>query len=558
MTVGTAGAATVHAPSGMVATADHLASSAGVAALRAGGSAADAAVAAGAVLAVTNQHQCGMGGDLFALVHRAGEPVVALCAAGRAGSGADAVQARIEGLTRLPAHGDVRAVTVPGCVDGWVELHRRFGRLPFGQVLDAAITYAATGFPVSPLLSASAPDILDLEGAGDYLDPAMAAGGKLPPGTLIRRPGVATALESVAAEGRAGFYLGTFGDGLVRLGAGLFTRDDLVRKQAEWVEPLSVDVWGHTVHVPPPPSQGYLVAAGAAVAAGLSLPDDPDDPAWAHVLAEAARAVGVDRDRVLHDGADGAGLLAPDRLDRQRATVDPERRSDLAPLTTGGGTTVACAVDRDRTGVTLIQSNASGWGAHIVEPETGVFLHDRGIGFGLAPGHPALFAPGRRPPHTLAPALVTRPDGTLHAVLGSMGGDAQPQILLQLLARLLLHGQSPGRAVRAGRWVLAPGGPANAPDSPADGPGGPAAPGGSGDDHAGFDLWTGDGPGAVEVEAHAPAGWDAGLAERGHEVRRAVDDIDHAFGHAQIIAVADGVLAGIADPRSFDGAASGY
>ena len=532
----------MHAPSGMVATADHLASSAGVATLRAGGTAADAAVAAGAVLAVTNQHQCGMGGDLFALVHRAGEPVVALCAAGRAGSGADAVQARVEGLTRLPAVGDVRAVTVPGCVDGWIELHRRFGRLPLGQVLEAAITYAATGFPVSALLAATAPAILDLDGVADYRDPAMAAGGKLPAGTLIRRPGVAAALESVATEGRAGFYLGAFGDGLLRLGGNLFIRGDLARSQAEWVEPLSVDVWGHTVHVPPPPSQGYLVAAGAAVAADLALPDDPDDPAWAHLLAEAARAVGVDRGEVLHDGADGAALLDGARLDRQRAAVDAERRADLAPLTAGGGTTVACAVDRDRTGVTLIQSNASGWGAHIVEPETGIFLHDRGIGFGLAPGHPALFAPGRRPPHTLAPALVTRPDGMLHSVLGSMGGDAQPQIVLQLLARLLVHDESPGRAVRSGRWVLAPG----------------TVPGRRAGSHPGFDLWEGDGPGAVEVEAHAPEAWDAGLTERGHEVRRAADDIDHAFGHAQVIEVADGVVAGVADPRSLDGAASGY
>ena len=542
MTVGTAGAATVHAPSGMVASADHLASSAGVAALRAGGSAADAAVAAGAVLAVTNQHQCGMGGDLFALVHRAGQPVVALCAAGRAGSGADAVQVRVEGLTRLPAHGDVRAVTVPGCVDGWLELHRRIGRLPLSQVLEAAITYAATGFPVSPLLAASAPDILDLDGVADYLDPAMAAGGKLPSGTLIRRPGVAAALESVAAEGRAGFYLGAFGEGLLRLGAGLFARGDLARNQAEWVAPLAVEAWGHTVHVPPPPSQGYLVAAGAAVAAGLALPDDPDDPAWAHLLAEAARAVGVDRDEVLHDGADGAALIAPDRLDRQRATVDADRRAEHAPLTAGGGTTVVCAVDRDRTGVTLIQSNASGWGAHIVEPETGIFLHDRGIGFGLAPNHPALFAPLRRPPHTLAPALVTRPDGALHSVLGTMGGDAQPQILVQLLARLLLHDESPGRAVRAGRWVL---GRATAPRAPTSG-------------HPGFDLWAGEGPGAIEVEAHAPEGWDAGLAGRGHEVRRTADEIDHAFGHAQVIEVVDGVLAGVADPRSLDGAASGF
>jgi gamma-glutamyltranspeptidase/glutathione hydrolase len=546
MTVGSPGSATVHAPSGMVATADHLASSAGVAALRAGGTAADAAVAAGAVLAVTNQHQCGVGGDLFALVHRAGEPVAALCAAGRAGSGADALQPRIEGLTRLPAVGDVRAVTVPGCVDGWVELHRRFGRLPFPQVLEAAITYAATGFPASPLLAATAAEILDLDDVDDYRDPAMAAGGRLPSGTLIRRPGLAAALEALAAEGRAAVYRGAFGDGLIRLGRGLFTRDDLVRSQAEWVEPLALDAWGHTVHVPPPPSQGYLILAAAAVAADLPLPDEPDDPAWAHLLAEASRAVGADRDAVLHDGAVGADLLAPDRLDAQRATIDPDRRADAPPLAAGGDTTVCCAVDRDRTGVTLIQSNASGWGAHVVEPTTGVFLHNRGIGFRLDDGHPATLAPGRRPPHTLAPALVTRPDGRLHSVLGTMGGDAQPQIVLQLLARLLRHDETPGRAVRAGRWVLGTGGAGRV---------GQVRGGG---EHAGFDLWSGDGPGHIGVEAHAADGWDAGLSARGHAVRRSTLEVDHGFGHAQVIEAVDGVLAGVADPRALDGAATGY
>jgi gamma-glutamyltranspeptidase/glutathione hydrolase len=545
MTVGLLAAPTVHAPSGMTAAADHLAASAGVAALRAGGSAADAAVAAGAVLAVTNQHQCGMGGDLFALVHRPGETVAALCAAGRAGSGADPVHPRAEGLTRLAAHGDIRAVTVPGCVDGWVELHRRFGRLPFPQVLEAAVTYAATGFPVSPLLAMTAPLVLDVEGADDYRDPAMAAGGRLLPGTLIRRPGLAAALQALAAGGRAAFYRGPFGDGLVRLGGGLFGPDDLAQVQAEWVTPLAIEVWDHTVHVPPPPSQGYLVLAGAAVAAELPLPDDPDDPAWAHLLAEAARVVGVDRDRVLHDGADGPALLDPARLADRRAAVDPHRRTDMAPLTAAGGTTVCCAVDRERTGVTLIQSNASAWGARIVEPGTGVFLHDRGIGFSLEPGHPAELGPGRRPPHTLAPALVTGPAGRLRAVLGTMGGDSQPQVVLQLLARLLRHRESPGRAVRAGRWVLGAG---------------PASAGGArqGRAHAGFDSWAGGGPGHVAVEAHAAAGWDAGLAERGHDVRRSADTVDHGFGHAQVIGVADGVLAGVADPRSLDGAASGY
>jgi gamma-glutamyltranspeptidase / glutathione hydrolase len=524
-------ATTVHAPSGMVASIDHLASSAGVAALRAGGSAADAVVATGAVLAVTQQGACGMGGDLFALVHRPGEPVAALCAAGRAGSGADAVAARAEGLTRLPLEGDIRAVTVPGCVDGWLALHERYGRLPLAQVLDAAVTYAAAGFPLSRLMAPGVPGILDLPGADDYREPARAHGGRVPPGTLIRRPGVAAALGALAGDGRAGFYQGPFGEGLIALGAGLFTPEDLARSQAEWVEPLALRAWDHDVFVPPPPSQAYLVLAGAAVAAGLDLPADPGDSAWAHLLAESARAVGLDRNAVLYDGADGAALLSADRIAAARTAVDPERRGTGLPPVAAGGTTVCCAVDADRTGVTLILSNASGWGAGIVEPHTGIFLHDRGIGFSLEAGHPAEFAPGRRPPHTLAPALVRRPDGSLRAVVGTMGGDNQPQVMLQLLARLLHHGQSPGRTMGAPRFTLGTGG---------------------------FSLWDGAGPGQVVVEAHAPAAWDDGLAARGHEVLRSPAEIAGAFGHAQVIEAAHGVLSGATDPRALDGAAAGY
>jgi gamma-glutamyltranspeptidase/glutathione hydrolase len=532
MTADPFGTATVHAPVGMVTSVDHLASSAGVAILRAGGTAADAAVAAGAVLAVTTQHQCGMGGDLFALVHQRGEAPVALCAAGRAGSGADPILMRAEGHETVPRWGDVRSVTVPGCVDGWVALHRRFGRLPLAQVLEPAITYAAAGFPASPELAWAASFILDVAGADDYRETAMAFGGRLSAGTIVRRPGVADALEAIAAQGRAGFYLGPFGTGLVDLGNGLFTRADLAREQAEWAAPLRIRAWGHDVWAPPPPSQGYLTLAGAWVADGLPLPDDPDDPAWVHLLAEAARQVGRDRPAVLSDEADGEALLAEDRLAAARAAVDPDHRADAAPLTASGDTTALCVVDAERMGVTLIQSNASGWGSGVVERETGVFLHDRALGFSLVAGHPAEYLPGRRPPHTLAPALVTTPGGDLRAVTGTMGGDAQPQFLLQLLARVLRHGEAPGAALDAGRWTL---------------------------DAGGFTMWDGAGPGSVILEAHAPEAWDEGLRARGHEVERREVAVDLAFGQAQLISVdADGVLDAAADPRAATGAAMGY
>jgi gamma-glutamyltranspeptidase/glutathione hydrolase len=188
-----------------------------------------------------------------------------------------------------------------------------------------------------------------------------------------------------------------------------------------------------------------------------------------------------------------------------------------------------CAADRDGMAVSLIQSNAHEFGCRVAVPGTGVLLHNRGIGFSLEAGHPAEYAPGRQPPHTLAPALVTRPDGTLRAVLGTMGGDSQPQVVLQLLARLLGGGASPGDAIEAPRLVL-------------------RSRAGSG-----FDTWrTADQ--VVRIEAHAPPDWSAGLAERGHDVD--VVDFDPAgFGHAHVIErTADGTWAGADDPRAMSGA----
>jgi gamma-glutamyltranspeptidase/glutathione hydrolase len=516
----------------MVTSADHLASSAGVGILRDGGSAVDAALAAGAVLAVTSPHMCGMGGDMFALVHRPGEPVAALCGAGRAGSGADSLQLRCEGHDlHIPLHGDIRSVTMPGCVDGWLELHRRYGRLPLGQIFEPAITYAAAGFPASPLLAAVVGDVVHLRGAHDFREPTMATGGHLQAGTLIRRPGIATAMAAIASTGRSAWYQGAFGESLVELGAGLFNRGDLARSQAEWVEPLRIGAWGHDLWTTPPPSQGYLTLAGAAVATGLDLPDDPDDPAWAHLLSEAARAVGSDRPDVLFDGADGAALLDPERLAAQRATIDPQHRGGAPVAAMPGDTTALCAVDRDRMAVSLIQSNASGWGARIVEPVTGEFLHNRGIGFSLVAGHPAELLPGRRPPHTLSPALVTRPDGSVRAVVGTMGGDAQPQFLLQVLTRLLHGGATAGAAVEGPRWRLGGGG---------------------------FGIWDEGGPAQIAVEKAASPAWDTGLAERGHDVARSRFDPDHGFGHTQLIDVDGEKLDGAADPRTVTGAAVGY
>lgn len=509
----------------MVCSVDHLASGAGIAVLRQGGNAVDAAVATSAVLAVTTQHMCGMGGDLFALVHHDdGTPPACLNASGRAGSGADAGALRAEGHTRMPTDDDVRAVTVPGCVDGWLRLHERFGRLPIGDVLEPARAYAADGFPASPLLAFMVPVIADVDGAQDYTKRTVETG------TVITRAGVARTLAAVAEGGREAFYEGEFGQGLRRIGDGLFSQDDLRAGQADWVDPLGIDLWGHVAWTVPPNSQGYLSLAAARIAETIGLGDGldlgPDQAEWIHLLVEAARLAGHDRPEVLHDAADGDALVGHDRLDPRAATFDPSRRGAPGAPAGTGDTIYLCAADGEGMAVSLIQSNARGWGVHLAVPEVGIFLHNRAQGFSLVDGHPGEYRPGRRPPHTLAPALVQRADGTLRSVLGAMGGDTQPQVVLQLLARLLVTGQSPAACIGAPRWRLGGGG---------------------------FDTWADTGPGHVGVEDNAPTAWVDGLRQRDHEVR-VESPWNSGYGHAHLIERTEvGVLVGAHDPRALTG-----
>lgn len=300
--------------------------------LQRGGSAADAAVATSAVLAVTTQHMCGMGGDLFALVHRDGEPAPAvLNASGRAGSGADAARLRAEGHREMPAKGDIRAVPVPGCVDGWLALHDRFGRLGLGEVLDPAIRYAEDGFPASPWLAFLAATVSGLPGGEDF---AAATA----PGVTVRRPGVARSLRAIVASGRDGFYAGEFGAGLLRLGAGEYVEADLSVPLADWVTPLRSPAWGSQLWTVPPNSQGYLTLAGAWIASGLPLPDDADDPLWAHLTVESARFAAYDRIELLHEHADGSALLDPARLEPRRDAIEPDAAAVLGDGYRGGGT----------------------------------------------------------------------------------------------------------------------------------------------------------------------------------------------------------------------------
>ena len=531
---------------GMVNAADQLATMAGIGALEQGGSAADAAVAAAAVMAVTSPHLCGMGGDLLAVVSPPGSDPVAMLAVGRAGSGVDAARLRARGHSVMALRGDLHSVPVPGAVDGWLALHERFGRLPLDTVLGPAIELAEQGFVASILLALASHLVTGLPGTQD-----LCPDGPPDPGDLIRLPGVARTLRAIVAGGREGFYSGEFGNALVDLGDGIFTRSDLERGIAEWCQPLRLRVWGHELWTVPPPSQGYLTLASAWIAEQAGIGENPSDPLWPHLAVEATRAAGYDRPNVLHDGADGPALLSEQRLDQARGRVaadmaaPPDVRTDPSapasppvPRIGDGDTTHLCAVDGDGLGVSLTQSNALDFGSHLVAGSTGIFLHNRGVGFSLEAGHPAELQAGRRPPHTLSPMLVTEADGSLSHLLGAMGGDAQPQILLQLLARMLPGGQDPATAVAGARLAL---------EAPSAGP---------------FRLWWGDDL-TVRVEAHAPPAWIDGLAHRGHRVQMisAFDPV--VVGCAQIISVVrddEGSLhhfVGAADPRSPEGGTAG-
>ena len=507
---------------GMVCSIDRRASEAGIRMLAGGGNAVDAVVATAAVLAVVAPNTCGMGGDMFALVGTGEGAPLCLNGSGRAPSGASAEQLRAEGHEAMPRLGHPAAVTVPGCVDGWLALHSRLGTVNLPEVLGAAHAYAADGFAASAELAGAAADVATSAGNTDIP-------GDLRAGDTVRRPGSARALEALGGGGREAFYGGEFGEGILGLPGGLFSPDDLATPMADWVEPATVEAWGHRLWTVPPNSQGYLILAAAALVQEFDLPTDPADPDWAHWLIEAARAVGSFRPAQLSDAADVAELLDPGHLADLRLRV-LAGDTPVTPLGAEGDTTYLCAADGDMT-VSLIQSNAMGFGSRLVSGSTGIFLHNRGLGFNLDPTHPACYAPGRRPPHTLSPALVSTLDGRNRAVLGTMGGDAQPQVVLQMLARLLHGGESPAEILGAGRWILL----------------GPDA----------FATWTPGWRPPVALEPHAPAGWAGGLASRGHDVV-GLDENPKLSGHAHLIDVGpDGTLSGAAEPRTALAAAVG-
>lgn len=497
---------------------DYVASQVGLEVMEAGGNAVDAAVAINGVLGVVRPTDCGIGGDLFVLVHRPGDlnPAV-LNASGRSGAGASAAL-REEEMGEMP-YRHRATVTVPGCVDGWLALLDRFGSWPLARLLEPAIKLAEDGFVVSPEMALSFEAISDLVGSQPSAFEFYPDGSAPAPDSLLTRPALATTLRQVAEHGRDGFYAGRVAAAIDEATGGVVTAADLAANSPDWVTAERLDVLGETAWTVPPNSQGYITLATLGIFEQLGAPHRFNDADYHHLLIEAYRAAAWDRGIHLadpgHMSISGADLLHPLRLAERAFAVTSQSARWPAPSPLPGGTAYMCAVDGDGMGVSFMQSNFAGIGSGISAGDTGVWLHNRGAGFSLEPGHPNQLAKGKRPAHTLAPSLWTR-DGELSMLLGSRGGDLQPQLVAQMAAGILYLGMDPTEAQASPRWALDEFGP--------------------GDDSRPY------------FEDTIPSGVVDGLSDRGHTVTRV--PAQRAWGPVSVVRIdEDGTRHAAADPR---------
>ncbi len=462
-----AGRSTVYAPNAAAATSQPLASAAALDILRQGGNAIDAAVAAAAVLSVTEPHMTGIGGDMFAIVWLAKEQkLVALNAGGRAGSLMTRETLQVRGF-RSGSQQGVMSVTVPGALAGWDMLVRTHGRRTLAQVLQPAILYAREGFPVSPIIAAQWAN----ETAFLKRDSAAAAtylpGGHAPKaGEWFRNPDYARTLQLIADSGIGTFYGGSIGQRIIaRLTAlnGFLTLDDLRRNAPNWVEPISVPFRGYRVWELPPSNQGIAALEMLRILETFDLKAmGHNSAAYLHHLIEAKKLAYADLDRFVGDAdhldMPAGRMLTDEFIAERRSHLDPARaqeRVDPGPLRTQSETVYLTVADAEGNMVSFINSIYDLFGSGIVVPGTGFALHNRGAGFTLTPGLPNTVAPGKRPFHTLIPGFVTRTvDGREQPYMsfGLMGGGVQAQGHVQLLLNHFVFGMDVQEAIDAPRF----------------------------------------------------------------------------------------------------------
>lgn len=442
----------VVARQGMACTSHPLATQAALEVLRAGGSAVDGAIAANACLGLMEPTGSGVGGDLFALVWEAGTGRLhGLNASGRSAKGLSLGWFQERGMRQIPKYGPL-PVTVPGCVDGWLQLQRKFGRVPLATSLAPAIRYARDGFPVTEVIAEdwgrNAAILKDYPNfAATYMP-----GGRAPrAGEVFSNPQLAVTLERISTEGRSYFYEGeaarVMADFLRRQG-GLLTVEDFAAHTSEWVEPITTNYRGYDVWEIPPNGQGLSVLQMLNILEGYDL----RSMGWGsadlmHTFIEAKKLAFEDRARHYGDPA-FSRIPVRELLDKGYARTRREKiRADRAadrydpgePALKQSDTVYLTVADAEGNMVSLIQSNYRGMGSGMIPDGLGFGLHNRGEGFVLKEGHPNSFAPVKRPFHTIIPAFVTR-GGKPWLSFGVMGGDMQPQGHVQILVNLIDFG----------------------------------------------------------------------------------------------------------------------
>jgi gamma-glutamyltranspeptidase len=449
--------------------ADHpLAAAAGADVLRRGGNAVDAAITMAALLGVVRPHMGGIGGDAVMLYRDAASGRVhALNGTGRAGELATPEAFRQRGFDAVPVDGAL-AVMVPGALRLWADALRRFGTIGLASALAPAIHYAERGFPVSSTFASEIEHERDRLAGDAALRARFLPNGIVPAvGSLLRQPELAESLRLIARDGPDVFYVGEIARRIAAYAAdidALLRIEDLAGHSTIWQEPAATSYLGYRVHAMPPSTQGVALLLQMNMAETIALrPMGHNSADYMHVLLRIRDLALHDRDRYVADPAfvdvptdrllskeyarrRAAGLLAHETSARERA-------GNRAPG--GGGASVLTVVDGDGNAAILVQGLHRRFGSALMVPGTGIILNSRAAAFELEAGHPNVIAPGKRPLHTLSPALAARPDGSALVLFGSPGADPQTATLLQVFHNVVLFGMAPQRAVEAPRFHAA-------------------------------------------------------------------------------------------------------
>jgi gamma-glutamyltranspeptidase / glutathione hydrolase len=437
----------VIARNGMAATSQPLATQVALDILKKGGNAFDAAIAANAVLGLMEPTGCGVGGDLFAIIWSADRgKLYGLNASGRSPRSLKLEYFIENKIEKIPSYGPL-PVSVPGCVDGWFEIHGMFGKLPMKDILQPAINYAREGFPVTEVIANALQAGTERLKEYPNIREVYMPGGKAPvKGEVFRNPLLANTLEKIAKGGANEFYRGSIAkaiDSFMKTQGGFLTYDDMARHHSEWVEPVSTNYRGFDVWELPPNGQGIATLEILNILEGFDIPSMGFGSAeYMHLFTEAKKLAFEDRARYYADPAFAetpvAQLISKKYAAERRKLIDLNKAAKIYPAgkIEANNTIYLTVADKFGNMISLIQSNYRGMGSGMCPTGLGFVLQDRGEMFTLEQGHPNCYAPGKKPFHTIIPAFITR-NGKPFISFGVMGGDMQPQGHVQIVVNLI-------------------------------------------------------------------------------------------------------------------------